>query len=98
MKACREFQQEVEEEGYFETSYKWYFMKTGVSYCMLAITIYLFLKGKATQNEWIQVGKQLQYDSRMFKHIGVREGTSDTSREVPGCRTQNGVGLKTSGG
>ena len=57
VKACRKFQQEVEEEGYFETSYTWYFMKTSVSYCMLAITIYLFLKGKATQNEWIQVSK-----------------------------------------
>ena len=30
------------------------------------------------------------------RYIGVREGTSDTSGEVPGRRTQNGVGLKTS--
>ena len=30
--------------------------------------------------------------------IGVREGTNGTSWEVLGRRTQNGVGLKTSGG
>ena len=30
------------------------------------------------------------------KSIGVRDGTPDTSGEVPGRRTQNGVGLKTS--
>ena len=30
-------------------------------------------------------------------YIGVREGTSGTSGEVPWRRTQNGVGLKTSG-
>ena len=30
--------------------------------------------------------------------ISVREGTSCTSGEDPGRRTQNGVGLKTSGG
>lgn len=53
--ACREFQKEVEDEGYFQTNYWWYLMKTGVSYSLLALTIYLFLKGKAIQNEWIQI-------------------------------------------
>ena len=55
MRACREFQKEIEAEGFFETSYAWYLMKTGVSYAMLATTIYLFLKGRDMNNEWIQV-------------------------------------------
>ena len=55
VRACREFQKEIEEEGFFETSYAWYLMKTAVSYAMLAVTIYLFLKGRDMQNEWIQV-------------------------------------------
>ena len=55
VQACRDFQKEIEDEGFFETSYSWYIMKTAVSYCMLAVTIFLFLKGRHLQNEWIQV-------------------------------------------
>jgi len=61
VQACRDFQKEIEDEGFFETSYSWYIMKTAVSYCMLAVTIFLFLKGRDLQNEWIQVLGSIMY-------------------------------------
>lgn len=61
VKACRQFQDEIEKEGFFETSYSWYIMKTSVSYLLLAVTIFLFIKGRTIQNAWIQMLGSIMY-------------------------------------
>lgn len=55
VRACRNFQEEIEREGFFKTNYSWYIMKTGISYLLLAITILLFIEGRNVQNKWIQI-------------------------------------------
>lgn len=55
VQACKEFQKEVEAEGYFKTNYWWYLMKTGIVYALLGLTVYLFLKGHWEQQAWIQI-------------------------------------------
>ena len=59
VRACRDFQEEIEREGFFKTNYSWYIMKTGISYLLLAITILLFIEGRNVQNKWIQVEQTL---------------------------------------